>query len=185
MHEPPSLEVPRRRNPGLEALTRPPVPLALIGLVTFVVITILSVRYAGDLFPDDREARGHVLQIAAGVLVTLGVYFTALGLTFNRWQKRVELLGEAIDRLVANNEAVRIGAVWTLEHLAYDSPRSRGQAFRTLSVHRAISAALEAAGPGSEAFTRAREEVQQTLAYLDPQHFSTSKRDLDTSAKSA
>jgi hypothetical protein len=176
MREPPSREAPGRFVSWVAATLRPPDPALLAVLLTLLVITGVAVHFAHDLLPSDHEAPVHILQLAAAILVGQGLYFTALTLTFNRAQKRIELLGEAIDRLDAKDEAVRIGAVWTFEHIAYDAPRSGGQRARTLSVHRAISAALEATEPRTDAFTRARDAVLDTLAYLDPRHFSPSKK---------
>jgi len=48
--------------------------LLLIGIAAYGVIN------ADSVFPGDKDARAHVIQAAAGFLVILGAYFTAVNL---------------------------------------------------------------------------------------------------------
>jgi hypothetical protein len=162
----------RIRSRQLDALTRPVERLLAGALVLIVAGTYVAVRYAHDLLPGDTDPRGHMLQIAAGVIVVLGAYFTAIGLTFNRAQRRIELLGKTVEQLANKDEATRISAVWVLEAIAYDAPLNHGEALMTGSLHRAIWWALATAKPPvSDELGDARLEVQRTLRWLDPKHF--------------
>jgi hypothetical protein len=88
--------------------------LLLVGLATFGVLDPNSV------FPGDDDARAHVIQVAAGFLVILGAYFTAVNLREVRAHQAFDRLCRAVDQLGSESDAVRIGAVHLLESLALE-----------------------------------------------------------------
>lgn len=134
-------------SPRLPLLAGAADPLILLVLVGLGLLAALGTAFAGQVFPDDHDARGHVIQIAAGVLVLLGAYFTAVTVREARAQQAFERLQKTIDQLGSNSEAVRIGAIRPLEGIAWeklDLPNSSSAAAVTASRPLAVWDVLSA-----------------------------------------
>jgi hypothetical protein len=105
------------RIPVARETADPWVFLAMIGLVA---ATAAGLVFAHDVFPGDDNARGYVIQLAAGMLVILGAYFTAVNIREARAQQAFDRLCRAIEQLGSDSEPVRVGAVRLLESIALE-----------------------------------------------------------------
>jgi hypothetical protein len=127
-------------------------PWVFLELVVLVVVAGLGVAFAGAIFPGDDEARSHVLQVAAGVLIVFGAYFTSVNIREVRAHQAFERLQTVIDQLGSDSEAVRAGAIRLLQSIALeklDLPTgSTGEVVvaRQRAVEDALSAVAAEAG---------------------------------------
>lgn len=118
-------------------------PWIFLVLAALVVVTAFAVTFPQDVFPGDKDARGHVIQVAAGFLVILGAYFTAVNIREARAQQAFDRLCRVIEQLGSGNEAVRIGAIRLLESIALEKLDLPGGS--TGEVMRARNAAIREA----------------------------------------
>jgi hypothetical protein len=95
-------------------------PWIFLVLVALVVVATVGVVFPEDVFPGDEDARSHVIQVAAGFLVILGAYFTAVNIREARAQHAFDRLCKVIEQLGSESEAVRIGAIRLLESIALE-----------------------------------------------------------------
>jgi hypothetical protein len=95
-------------------------PWIFLVLSVLFVATAFAVVFPEDVFAGDRDARSHVIQVAAGLLVVLGAYFTAVNIRESRNQQAFDRLCRVIDQLGVESEAVRVGAVRLLESIALE-----------------------------------------------------------------
>jgi hypothetical protein len=95
-------------------------PWIFLVLAALVLATLFAVSFPGEVFPEDDDARTHVIQLAAGALVILGAYFTAVNIREARAQQAFERLCRVIDQLGSETEAVRLGALRMLESIALE-----------------------------------------------------------------
>lgn len=95
-------------------------PWIFLVLLALVVVATAGVILAGDVFPGDKDARTHVIQVATGLLVILGAYFTAVNIREVRAQRSFEQLCAVIDQLGSQSESVRVGAIRLLQSLAHE-----------------------------------------------------------------
>jgi len=95
-------------------------PWIFLVLAALVAASVLGIAFPHAIFPGDRDARGHVIQAAAGCLVILGAYFTAVNIREARAHQAAERLGRTIDQLGSGDEAVRVAAVKLLQSMALE-----------------------------------------------------------------
>jgi hypothetical protein len=105
------------RTPLARETADPWIFLLLTGLV---VVAGLAVAFPGEVFPEDEDARSHVIQLAAGMLVILGAWFTAVNIREVRAHQAFERLQKVIEQLGDGDEAVRIGAIRLLQSIALE-----------------------------------------------------------------
>ncbi len=105
------------RIPVARETADPWIFLVLIGLVAATVVALV---FAREVFPDDDDARGHVIQLATGMLVILGAYFTAVNIREVRAQQTFDRLCRVIEQLGSDSEPVRVGAIRLLESIALE-----------------------------------------------------------------
>jgi hypothetical protein len=131
------------RIPLVRETADPWIFLALVGLV---LVTTVALIFPDTVFSGDEDPRTHVIQVAAGLLVILGAYFTAVNIREVRAHQSFERLNLAIGQLESDSQAVRIGAIRLLESVALeklDLPTSSAGEV-SLARRRAIREALEA-----------------------------------------
>ncbi len=144
-------------------------PMVLLVLAILVVATAIAVVFPSDVFPGDKDARSHVLQLAGGVLVLFAAYFTSVNLRETRAQHAFERLSRAIEQLGSESEPVRIGAIKLLESIALERlelPSGTGGS-AAIARHEAVREALEAVArepAGSSPSDLAREVLQKLEA---------------------
>jgi hypothetical protein len=117
-------------------------PVVAAFLLVVAAAAIVGVAFANHIFHGEHAARSLVIQIAGGVVVLLGAYFTAHHFALQREQQRLETLSKLLDQVAAANPATQIGAVWLLQALMLDLPRTRGTAEASRSLERAVTGAL-------------------------------------------
>jgi len=143
-------------------------PWIFLVLMTLVAVAALGVAFPDDVFPGDDDARAHVIQVAAGLLVILGAYFTAVNIREARAHQAFDRLCRVIEQLGNGNEAVRVGAVKLLESIALeklDLPSgSAGEAMRARrnAIREALRAVAEesAERPSSELARQALQKLE-------------------------
>src|SRR5947209_14320651 len=86
-------------------------PVVAGSLLLLAAAAAVCVALANHIFHGDPEARSHVIQIAGGVVVLLGAYFTAQQLVVQRAQRRGEMLSKLLDQLASKDPATQIGAI--------------------------------------------------------------------------
>jgi hypothetical protein len=97
-------------------------PVVGSALIALTVLTIIGVALPGKLFPHDPDARTHVLQLAGGLLVVIGVYWAAVNLRETRARQYFERLSAAIDQVGSESLAVQVGGIWLLKSLVLETP---------------------------------------------------------------
>lgn len=114
-----SVELAFRRAP-IVGESVDPVIAGILWLV--LMLGIVGVALAGSvLFPHDKDARSHVIQLAGGVLLVLGAYFTVRNLMASQAQQYAERLRTTIAELDKSSPAVQRAAVNLLEAMAYEN----------------------------------------------------------------
>jgi uncharacterized protein YjbI with pentapeptide repeats len=125
--------------------------LAVLLLVVFVVPRLLypplpAARFAG-VAPDKRieletnrlklqnDARATLLQALAGGVLLLGVYFTWRQLGVTREGQITDRYTKAVDQLGSEHLDVRVGGIYALERIAYDSPPDRATIEEVLTAY--------------------------------------------------
>jgi len=97
-------------------------PVTATALLVFVAATLVAVAFPGLVFPRDHSARTHVLQVAAGILVVVGAYFSAVTLREARAHRHAERLIRIVEQLGNGSTAVRVAAVRLLQSIAFEEP---------------------------------------------------------------
>ena len=97
-----------------------PIVAGVLGVL--VLLTIAGVALPGQVFPHDHEARSHVMQIAAGLVVVFGAYYAAVNIREVRGQKYLERLSNVIDQVGSSQPAVRLGGIRLLQSIALERP---------------------------------------------------------------
>jgi hypothetical protein len=97
-----------------------PIVASVLGML--VVVTMVAIAIPGSVFPHDHDARTHVLQIAGGLLVVLGVYYTSIALRDRRAHEYLERFATAIGQLDSGCKATRLGAVRLIQGVALEKP---------------------------------------------------------------
>lgn len=121
-----------------------PVIAGCLGLV--VVAAAIGLFFAGDLFPGDENPEATVLQTGGGLVLAIGVYFTAVNIRLARAAKHAEHIATVLGLLDTDREDVRVGAVKLLEAVGTEAPDVPGDiASRRAAVarHASIIAVLE------------------------------------------
>lgn len=122
-------------------------------LATLAVTAGLATAFAGEVFPHDKDARGHVIQLAAGLLVLLGAYFTAVNIRETRAHQAFERLHKVLEQLGSPSEPVRLGAISLLESIAVerlDLPSGSATEEVTAARNHAVVTALQAVAAEEE-----------------------------------
>lgn len=117
----------------------------ITGVITVAVLLTLWVgigRYVSPTTADERTAVVTVVaQIAGGVILAIGVFWTARNVQTNREGQITERFTRAIDQLgAADNDGrpqieTRLGAIYGLERIARDSARDRGPIIEILTAY--------------------------------------------------
>jgi Pentapeptide repeats (8 copies) len=128
-------------------------------------------------------ARGRLLTLAAGVLATSALIFTARNFTLSRRTFELTEQGQvtdrytkAIERLGSDKLDVRIGGVYALERVARDSPRDHSTVIDVLAafIREHSHEQWPVAEPGAETPERTtRPDVQAAVTVVarrDPEH---------------
>lgn len=95
-------------------------PWIFLVLTALVVAAAFGIFCPETVFPGDEDARTHVIQVAAGMLLILGAYFTAVNIREARAQQSFDRLCKVIDQLGSDSETVRVGAIRLLESIALE-----------------------------------------------------------------
>lgn len=107
----------------------------ILAVLAFIGLTVVAVRWAPEWLatetvrkdvPQAQEigrVRSATLAMLAGAIATVGAVFTGLAWTLNRKGQLNERFSRAIDQLGHEEIDVRVGAIYTLEGVARDSPR--------------------------------------------------------------
>jgi Pentapeptide repeats (8 copies) len=99
----------------------------LIGalLVVIVYVPLLAVDPHGltadQLRTHQDNLRGHILQGLGGLALLGTLYFSARTLGLNRRGQLTDRFGKAIEQLGSDSVAVRLGGIYALEQIAFDS----------------------------------------------------------------
>jgi hypothetical protein len=95
---------------------------------------LASVGTPGYLSPDQKiqaidDARGRLLQVAAGIVAVGALFYNARNHTVSRRTYELAERGQVTDRytkaveqLASEAVQIRLGAIYALERIAYDSP---------------------------------------------------------------
>ena len=136
-------------------------------LGVLVALTIAGICIPHTLFPHDQNARSEVLQIAGGLLVVFGAYYTILGIIHRRAHEYLERLGKLIEQLGSPSQAVRIGTIRLLQSTAHEQPRfpqdsstAEASAARWDAI---LDALAELANEGESSVSRLAREVREDL----------------------
>jgi hypothetical protein len=116
-------------------------PVIAAMLVGIGLLTLIAVAIPSAIFPGDKDARSHVIQVAAGVVLILGAYFAPVSIRELRSQQYSDRLGRIFDQLASSNEVTRIGAIRLLHAVAIEQralPADAGTKAATIARRRAI-----------------------------------------------
>jgi hypothetical protein len=97
-------------------------PIVFSVLALFVVVAIAAFALATTILPHDHNSRSHILQLAAGLLLVFGAYYTSLAIRERRAEQYLNRLTELISQLESSSDAVRIGAIGLIKSLALETP---------------------------------------------------------------
>ena len=140
-------------------------PAAALMLWIIAIVGGVAVALAGNaFFQHDKDARSHVIQLAGGVIVLFGAYFTARQLMNAQTQKYAERLGSTLEQLGSGSMSVRISAIRLLQGMLLESHGLPGD-----TRGRYIDAAWKAA---------IRDALKAFAEAEDPEHASDPDRRL-------
>lgn len=125
-------------------------------LATPLVLGVVALMLAADWYVDPKTPaqRTNILtlcaQIAGGMLLLMGLSYTAKNFRLNREGQITERFTRAIDQLGSDEDAICLGGIYALERIARDSPTDRnhiydifGSFLRLRAMRPAISQAEE------------------------------------------
>lgn len=124
-------------------------PFMAAALGVFVILTSVAVLIPQYVFPGDKDARAHVLQLGGGLIVVGAFYFATVTLRASRAAQLADRIVATIALLGSESEAVRIGAVALLEDMSRENPnlpKDSVSRATNRAQKRAILQALTAAG---------------------------------------
>ena len=143
------------------------VAVAAATVVLLVIIPAQGVPKAPSLADRDRLAaqaaiRATILQAVGGLVLVLGLGFTARSVYVSRETHLTDRLTKAVEQLGHDKPEVRVGAVYALQRLARNSPVDRSVVTNILSGYLTIHA-----GPGMHPPTgRILPDVQTAVSVL-------------------
>ena len=118
---------------------------ALLGLLGLLGLAFAWRLVAGYVEPTTPEQRTTLLQtvaqIAGGILLGAGLYYTAQNARTNREGQITERFTRAIDQLGSTDKdgkallEIRLGAIYALERIARDSPRDHWPIMEVLTAY--------------------------------------------------
>jgi hypothetical protein len=97
-------------------------PIVATVLLAIIAVTAGALLLSSQIFPHDSEARSHVIQIAGGLVLILGLYYASVTVRELRAQQYLERLSTLIGQLSSTNEAVRVGTLRLLQSAALERP---------------------------------------------------------------
>lgn len=97
-------------------------PIIATVLLAIMAVTAGALLLSSQIFPHDHEARSHVIQIAGGLVLILGLYYASVTVRELRAQQYLERLSTLISQLASTNEAVRAGTLRLLQSAALERP---------------------------------------------------------------
>lgn len=100
--------------------TADPIVATVLGIV--IVVTALGISFPGRIFPHDSAARSHVLQVAGGLVLIFGAYYTSVNLREVRAQQYLERLARIIEQTGNPSEPVRLGSIRLLQGALLEKP---------------------------------------------------------------
>jgi hypothetical protein len=101
------------------------IALAILAVVIFVP-KLGFVRPDGELTDAERAAaesdfRGHFIQLLGGLVLAAGAYFAGRTFALNREGQITERFTRAVEQLASDKLDIRLGGIFALERIAYDS----------------------------------------------------------------
>ena len=97
-------------------------PIIAAVLLAIITVTASALLLSSQIFPHDSEARSHIIQIAGGLVLILGLYYASVTVRELRAQQYLERLSTLIGQLSSTNEAVRVGTLRLLQSAALERP---------------------------------------------------------------
>jgi hypothetical protein len=147
-----------------------------------------------EQFNSENEARKTLSQILGGAALLVGLYFTwrsmrvaAEGQITDRFTKAIEQLGDS-------KLEIRLGGIYALERIAYDSSRDQGPIMEVLTAFVRVNAKRVATEPGdykwgTEMLAKRAPDIQSILTVIGRRsvvHGMTERIDLfDTNLRGA
>jgi hypothetical protein len=142
------------------------VGVAAVAVMAIVFIPAHAVPEAPKAVDRDRLAaqaaiRGTILQTLAGLVVIVGLGFTARSVYLSRETHLTDRLAKAVDQLGSDKPEVRVGGVYALQRLAGNSRVDRTVIADILSGYLTIHV-----GPAATPPTSVAADVQTALTVL-------------------
>jgi hypothetical protein len=122
--------------------------LGIIGTL-FLVVAVLPPLLSGG-GDSENDVRGTLLQALGGLVLLAGLYLTYRTFDLNRQGQVTERFTRAIDQLGEKKLAVKLGGIYALERIAWDSKRDHGPTMEVLTAFIREHAPLVPARSGSE-----------------------------------
>jgi hypothetical protein len=100
----------------------------VVGVLVLVIYVVPAALVSGHLTNADRlkaenDIRSTLIQLVGGTVLLAGVYFTARTLQLNREGQVTDRFTKAIEQLGNEKLDVRLGGIYALERIAWDSQR--------------------------------------------------------------
>lgn len=114
--------------------------LLLAALLAVIVYLPSLARYPSGLTNDQLAThmdnlRGHILQGLGGLALLGTLYFSARTLGLNRRGQVTDRFGKAIEQLGSDSLAIRLGGIYALEQIAFDSAELHGPIMEVLTAY--------------------------------------------------
>lgn len=153
------------RVPVLREMADP----VIAGCLAVVVLAVaVALVFAPDILPRDDNPEASIVQVGGGLVLVVGVYFTAVNIRLSRAANHSEHIATVLALLDTDREDVRLGAVKLLQAVGTESPDTPGD-----SASRAAARARQASIIGTlevvaQGQSPAAEAARQALAQLRP-----------------
>ena len=129
-------------------------PFMAAALGVFVILTSVAVLIPQYVFPGDKDARAHVLQLGGGLIVVGAFYFATVTLRASRAAQLADRIVATIALLGSESEAVPIGAVALLEDMSRENPNLPKDSVSRATNRAQKRAILQALAAGEEGTRR-------------------------------
>lgn len=102
-------------------------------------------------FELENEARKTLAQILAGIIVVTGIYGTWRTLQVSEQTQVTERFNKALEQLSSQSPVTKLGAIYSLDRIAEDSPRDRIRIIELLTTYVKENAPFNKSAPSPSA----------------------------------
>jgi hypothetical protein len=120
------------------------------------------------MFQLENEARKTLAHILGGVLILVGLYFTSHTIQVNQEGQITDRFTRAVNQLGSDRLEIRLGGIYALERIAFDSKRDYWPTMEILAAFLRERSPVKSVRPGSTPHSagRLRSDIQAAVTVI-------------------